>query len=64
MRTKGIAGEEYFILNEIGEHGIGPMQKRDNHKLQGATTEIKLLTVFNGARVDRLIDLLLQKLFT
>ena len=62
MSTESIAGEEDGVLNQVGEHGIRPMQIRSQNKTQGTPTKVNFITITNDLGVERPVQQLGQKI--
>jgi hypothetical protein len=61
--AEGITGEENLILDQIGEHGVGPVHVRGENETQRAAAEVEFLAVRHHVRLERRIDQLLEKVF-
>ncbi len=48
MRTKQIAGEEYLVFSQIGEHCLWPVNPGGMDKLQGSISQRHGLLIVDG----------------
>ena len=62
MSTEGITGKKDGVLNQVGEHGIRPMQIRSQNKTQGTPTKVNFIAITDNLGIERPIQQLGEKI--
>jgi len=62
MSTKGITRKKHGIFDQIGKHGIWPVQVGRQEKTQGPATQINLVTITDYLGIEWLVQKLTQKI--